>query len=327
MILITGGAGYIGSHMVKYLQQREEPVLVFDNFSTGHLPALRGAPSVRGDLRQPQDLDAIFQSYPIQCVMHFASKISAGESMHKPAEYYEVNTLGSLQLLAAMSRHHIQLLIVSSTAAVYGEPETVPIPEEHRLKPTNPYGESKLAVERALTWHETAYGLRFVALRYFNAAGADPEGELGEDHHPEEHLIPLTLFAAMGKRESLSLFGTDYPTPDGTAIRDYVHVWDLCQAHYLALQQLRAGAPSAVYNLGNGRGYSVREVLQTAEAVVGKPIPHSVAPRRPGDASQLVASWDKAHRLLGWQPEYPDLSSMIAHAWHWFQRYPYGYEK
>lgn len=325
MILITGGAGYIGSHMVKFLQGRGEPVLVFDNFSTGHLPALRGATYVQGDLRQQQDLEALFQRYSIECVMHFASKISAGESMRAPAEYYEVNTLGALQLLTAMSRHHVQSLIFSSTAAVYGEPETVPIPEEHPLKPTNPYGESKLAVERALPWHETAYGLRFVALRYFNAAGADPEGELGEDHHPEEHLIPLTLFAGMGKRESLSVFGTDYPTPDGSAIRDYVHVWDLCQAHYLALQQLRAGAPSAVYNLGNGRGYSVREVLHAAEAVVGKPIPHSVAPRRPGDASRLVASSDKAHRLLGWQPEYPDLSSMIAHAWQWFQRYPHGY--
>ncbi|MCS7300090.1 MAG: UDP-glucose 4-epimerase GalE, partial [Fimbriimonadales bacterium] len=262
----------------------------------------------------------------IECVMHFAAFIFAGESMRDPAKYYDNNVLGCLRLMEAMRQHGIQQIIFSSTAAVYGEPIEIPIPETHPLNPTNTYGETKRVMEGMLRWYGQAYSIRSMALRYFNAAGADPDGELGEDHRPEEHLIPLTLFAALGRRESISVFGTDYDTPDGSCIRDYVHVWDLCEAHYLALQRLRAGAPSEAYNLGNGQGYSVLEVIRTAEQVVGKPIPTVYAPRRPGDPARLAASSEKAQRELGWQPRYPALETMIEHAFRWFVRHPNGYE-
>lgn len=325
MILVIGGAGYIGSHMVKYLRQKGEQVIVLDNFSTGHRQAMLGNTVEQGDLRDSETLSRVFRKYDIECVMHFAAFIFAGESMRDPAKYYDNNVLGCLRLMEAMRLHGVQQIIFSSTAAVYGEPIEVPIPETHPLNPTNTYGETKRVMEGMLRWYGQAYGIRSIALRYFNAAGADPEGELGEDHRPEEHLIPLTLFAALGKRESISVFGTDYDTPDGSCIRDYVHVWDLCEAHYLALQRLRAGASLEAYNLGNGQGYSVLEVIRAAEQVVGKPIPTVYAPRRPGDPARLVASSENARRTLGWQPRFPALETMIEHAYRWFSRHPHGY--
>jgi UDP-glucose 4-epimerase len=325
MILLIGGAGYIGSHMVKLLLQKGEQVVVLDNFSTGHRQAIVGGIVEQGDLRDPDALHRLFRRYPIECVMHFAAFIFAGESMREPAKYYENNVLGCLRLLEAMRAHGVQQIIFSSTAAVYGEPHQLPIPESHPLQPTNAYGETKRVMEGMLHWYGQAYGIRSIALRYFNAAGADPDGELGEDHRPEEHLIPLVLFTAMGKRDAIAVFGTDYDTPDGTCIRDYIHVMDLCEAHYLALQRLRAGSPSTVYNLGNGQGYSVLEVIRTAEQVVGKPIPVRYAPRRPGDPVRLIASAEKAQRELGWQPRYPDLATMIEHAYRWFLQHPEGY--
>jgi len=325
MILVIGGAGYIGSHMVKQLVQKGEQVVVFDNFSTGHRQAIVGGIIEQGDLLDPDSLHRVFRRYPIECVMHFAALIFAGESMREPARYYQNNVLGCWHLLEAMRVHQVQQIIFSSTAAVYGEPEQLPISEEHPLKPTSPYGETKRVMESMLHWYGMAYGIRAIALRYFNAAGADPDGELGEDHRPEEHLIPLVLFAAMGKRDHIAIFGSDYDTPDGTCIRDYIHVSDLCEAHYLALQRLRAGAPSTVYNLGNGQGYSVREVIRAAEQVVGKSIPVRYAPRRAGDPARLVASAEKARRELGWQPRYPALTTMIGHAYRWFLRHPDGY--
>lgn len=325
MILVIGGAGFIGSHMVKYLLQKGERVVVLDNFSTGHRRAVVGGTIEEGDLRDPDALRRVFRKYDIECVMHFAAFIFAGESMRNPAKYYDNNVLGCLRLLEAMREAGVSQLIFSSTAAVYGEPQEIPIPETHPLNPTNAYGETKRVMEGMLHWYGQAYGMRSMALRYFNAAGADPEGELGEDHRPEEHLIPLTLFAALGRRDSIAVFGTDYDTPDGSCIRDYVHVWDLCEAHYLALQQLRAGAPSNAYNLGNGQGYSVLEVIRTAERVVGKPIPTVYAARRPGDPARLVASAAKAQQELGWQPRYPALETMIEHAYRWFVAHPEGY--
>lgn len=325
MLLVIGGAGYIGSHMVKYLLQKGESVVVLDNFATGHTGAVLGGILEQGDLRDPDSLNRIFRKYDIECVLHFAAFIFAGESMRDPAKYYDNNVLGCLRLMDAMRTHGVSQIIFSSTAAVYGEPIEIPIPETHPQNPTNTYGETKRVMEGMLRWYGQAYGIRSMALRYFNAAGADPDGELGEDHRPEEHLIPLTLFAALGKRESISVFGTDYDTPDGSCIRDYVHVWDLCEAHYLALGRLRAGAPSEAYNLGNGQGYSVLEVIRAAEQVVGKPIPTVYAPRRAGDPARLVASAEKAQRELGWRPRYPQLETMIEHAYQWFTRHPNGY--
>lgn len=326
MILVIGGAGYIGSHMVKYLLQQGEQVLVLDNLIKGHMQAVpKGALFVQGDLRSQEAVASIFRHYPIECVMHFAAFASVGESMRAPHLYYENNVIGCSVLLEAMRQHQVPRLIFSSSAAVYGEPECVPIPETHPQRPTNPYGETKRVMEQMLHWYDCAYGLRSISLRYFNAAGADPEGELGEDHEPEEHLIPLTLQTALGRRERLFVFGTDWNTPDGTCIRDYIHVWDLCSAHYLALQRLRTSATTTAYNLGNGKGYSVLQVIQVAEQVVGKSIPWSPAPRRPGDPAVLVASSQKAEQELGWKPQYPDLYSIIAHAWEWHQRHPEGY--
>ena len=325
MILVIGGAGYIGSHMVKYLRERGESVVVFDNLSTGHRSAVLDAPIERGDLRDSEALHRVFTHYPIECVMHFAAFIFAGESMRDPAKYYDNNVLSCLRLMEAMRQHNVEQIIFSSTAAVYGEPQQLPIHETHPLQPTNAYGETKRVMEGLLHWYGYAYGIRSIALRYFNAAGADPEGQLGEDHCPEEHLIPLVLFAGMGRRPHVAVFGTDYDTPDGTCIRDYIHVWDLCEAHYLALQRLRTGAPSAVYNLGNGQGYSVLEVIRTAEAIIGKPIPTIYAEPRSGDPVRLVASSEKARHELGWSPQYPDLATMIEHAYHWFRNHPNGY--
>jgi UDP-glucose 4-epimerase len=325
MILVIGGAGYIGAHMVKLLRRRGEPVLVFDNLSRGHRAALAGAALVEGDLRRRGDLERVFGGRAIECVMHFAALASVGESMRAPELYYDNNVVGCFNLLEAMRAHGVERLVFSSSAATYGEPQAVPIGEDHPQRPTNPYGETKLVMERMLRWYGEAHGLRSVVLRYFNAAGADPDGELGEDHAPEEHLIPLVLGAVLGKRREVEVYGTDWPTPDGTCVRDYVHVVDLCRAHALALDRLRRGEPSAIYNLGGGSGWSVRQVIAAAGQVVGSDIPWRPAPRRPGDPARLVASCDRAERELGWRAERGALETILRDAWEWHRRHPGGY--
>jgi UDP-glucose 4-epimerase len=325
MILVVGGAGFIGSHMVKRLAQAGEPFLVFDNLERGHRAARRGAPLVEGDLRSKSDLDAVLASNEIDLVMHFAAYIEVGESVTVPAAFWENNVVGVHNLLEAMRRHRVGRFIFSSTAAVYGEPVRVPIDEGHPTAPTSPYGDTKLAVERMLAAYDRAYGLRSVCLRYFNAAGADPDGEIGEDHRPETHLLPRLLLAALG-RGQFSVFGDDYPTDDGTCVRDYVHVCDLVEAHLLAAHWLREGGASEVFNLGNGQGHSVREVVRAAERMIGREIQVGQGPRREGDPARLVASSEKARRVLGWEPKYGEIDRIVADAWRWFSTRPGGYQ-
>lgn len=319
MILVVGGAGYIGSHMVKYLSQQGHPVLTLDNLVTGYRDAVRYGEFIHGDIANRALLDDLFARYPIEAVMHFASFIQVGESVTHPDRYYHNNVVNTLSLLDAMRQAQIQSFIFSSTAATFGEPQYTPIDESHPQAPINPYGQSKWMVEKILADYGHAFGLRSLVLRYFNAAGADPLGELGERHEPETHLIPLVLQAASGRRPNISVMGRDYDTPDGTCIRDYIHVQDLCQAHHLALQALLEGALSADYNLGNGQGFSVEEVIQVAQTVTGRKIPVNDAPRRAGDPARLVADSRKIQTQLAWQPQYPDLESIIAHAWAWEQ--------
>lgn len=319
-VLVVGGAGYIGSHMVKWLCQRGFEVTVLDNLCNGYRDAVKGGRFVYGDLGERAALDEAFGRVRIDGVMHFASYIQVGESVQEPAKYYLNNVGKTQQLLDAMRAYRVEHFIFSSTAAIFGEPERVPIDESHPKQPINPYGRSKWMVEQMLQDYDAAYGLKSVCLRYFNAAGADPDGELGERHQPETHLIPLVLQAATGRRSHITVFGTDYDTPDGTCIRDYIHVDDLCQAHGLALQRLWAGGASTAYNLGNGNGFSVREVIETAEAVVGHPIPVQYGVRRSGDPARLVADARRARTELGWEPQYADLATIIAHAWQWETR-------
>jgi UDP-glucose 4-epimerase len=316
-IVVTGGAGYVGSHALKELRRRGYRALVYDNLSRGHRWAVKSAELIEGDLSDETRLGEVFSRNEVQAVLHFAALAYVGESVEDPGKYYENNVANSLKLLRVMLAHGVKSFILSSTCAVYGNPNQVPIPEDHPLAPVNPYGHSKLMVERILRDYDSAYGLRHVSLRYFNAAGADPEGTIGEDHTPETHLIPRLLQAALGKIEEIEIFGTDYPTQDGTCIRDYVHVNDLADAHVRALQWLLDGGNSETFNLGTGRGYSVREVLAAAEKITKKPIPTLVAQRRPGDPPALVASADKARRDLGWMPKYSDLDEIIATAWSW----------
>jgi UDP-glucose 4-epimerase len=325
MILVIGGAGYIGSHMCKLLRQSNQPHVIMDNLENGHIQAVKESPFEQGDLRNPEDLQRIFKKYPIDAVMHFAAYIYVGVSVREPGKYYENNTSGVLTLLEEMRKAGISKFIFSSTAAIFGEPQYVPIDEEHPKNPKNPYGDSKFAVERMLESYDTAYDLKSVCLRYFNACGADPEGELGEHHDPEEHLIPLVFHAAVGRRADIKVFGTDYDTPDGTCLRDYIHIMDLAQAHLLAVQHLRSGGDSKRYNLGNGKGYSVREVIDTVEKVVGRSVPQSEAPRRPGDPARLIASSALIEKELGWKPQYTELETIIRHAWTWFEKNPNGY--
>lgn len=319
-ILVVGGAGYIGSHMVKMLLAAGHEVVTFDNLGAGYRDAVLGGEFVLGDLADPAALDALFAHRDFDGVMHFASHIQVGESVNDPAKYYRNNLANTLNLLDAMLRHGVKALIFSSSAAVFGEPEYVPIDEAHPKRPLNPYGLTKWMVEQVLADYERAYGLKSVSLRYFNAAGADPEGQLGERHQPETHLIPLVLQAATGRRPHITVFGRDYDTPDGTCIRDYVHVDDLCQAHLLALRHLWAGAASAAYNLGNGAGFSVQEVITAAQRVAGLPVPVVYGERRAGDPARLVADSRLAQEVLGWAPRYADLETIIAHAWGWEQR-------
>jgi len=326
MILVVGGAGYIGSHMCKLLRDAGEPHLVFDNLSQGHRAAVQGSCLFEGDLRSRGALDKAFQENPIDLVMHFAAFISVGESVREPAKYWDNNTVGVYTLLEAMREHKIDQFVFSSTAAIFGEPQYVPIDEAHPTNPTNPYGDSKLAVERMLKDYDIAYGLRFVSLRYFNAAGADPEGRIGEDHHPEEHLIPLAIAAALSKMPKLKVFGTDYETKDGTCVRDYVHILDLAAAHLSALKHLRSEGESRQYNLGNGQGFTVRDVIETVERVTGRTVPHEEAPRRPGDPAKLVASSDRIRRDWEWSPRFPSLDSIVETAWKWHSQHPRGYD-
>jgi UDP-glucose 4-epimerase len=322
-VLVTGGAGYIGSVVVSQLLDAGHEVVVFDNFSKGKRDAVSpGAELIVGDVSDSLALDTAFGGSSFDAVMHFAASIEAGESMQVPEKYFNNNTAGTLTLLHAMLRHTVQCFVFSSTAALYGEPKRTPIREDDELNPTNPYGESKLLVERMLAWLNRIHGFRYASLRYFNAAGATRM--LGEVHDPETHLIPLILQVAQGKRPHISIHGTDYPTHDGTCIRDYIHVLDLADAHLRALDALAANS-RLIYNLGNGRGFSVREVIEAARKVTGHAIPTVESPRRLGDPAVLVASSDKITRELGWKPRYPELEKIIGSAWQWFQAHPEGY--
>jgi len=321
-ILVTGGAGYIGSIVVEQLVEAGETVVVFDNLYQGHAAAVHpGARLVVGDLADRAALEAVFADFKPEAVMHFASHTLVGESMERPFRYLGDNVINGLNLLQSAVRHGVRRFILSSTANLFDQPRHIPIDEGEQIIPGSPYGESKYILERILAWLDRLLGLRFAALRYFNAAGAS--AERGEDHHPELHLIPLVLSVALGKRESVTIFGNDYPTPDGTCVRDYIHVIDLAQAHILALQALERG--SCIYNLGNGQGFSVKEVIETARRITGHPIPAVVGPRRPGDPAILVASSEKIRRELGWQPRYPHLHEIIESAWRWHKAHPDGY--
>ena len=319
-ILVVGGAGYIGSHMVKHLFRLGCRVVTLDNLSGGYRDAVLAGEFVEGDIADLDLLQELFAGGGFDAVMHFASFIQVGESVREPGKYYRNNFSHTLNLLDAMCAAGVNNFIFSSSAAIFGEPDYLPIDEAHAKKPINPYGRSKLMVEEALADYARACGLKSVSLRYFNAAGADPDGELGERHEPETHLIPLVLQAASGRRPHVSVFGRDYDTPDGTCIRDYIHVMDLCEAHWLALQSLFDGSGSQAYNLGNGSGFSVQEVIDAAQRVTGRKIPVVDAPRREGDPARLVADATLARKALGWAPRYADLETILRHAWAWETR-------
>jgi UDP-glucose-4-epimerase GalE len=323
-VLVTGGAGYIGSHAVKALHARGEKVVVFDNLSAGHRAAARHASVlVEGEIHDTARLRDTLQAHGIDAVMHFAAWLAVGDSVKDPIGYYQNNVVGTLSVLRAMAEAGVSTFVFSSTCAVFGSPEP-PITEDTPKNPINAYGQTKLAIEHALPHYARAYGTRWTALRYFNAAGADPEGELGEDHAPEIHAIPRAIDTALG-RGSFYVFGDDYPTPDGTCLRDYVHVTDLASAHVLALDALRAGAAPTSYNLGNGRPTSVKEVIASVERVTGRPVPHEIGPRRAGDPAALYASSAKAREQLGWRPRFEDIDVIVETAWRWREAHPLGY--
>jgi UDP-glucose 4-epimerase len=319
-VLVTGGAGYIGSHTVKNLLAKGHDVVVFDNFSSGRKELLTGGQVVKADLKDPAALDSVFQNHKLEAVLHFASLIQVGESFLDPGKYYAQNLTGSLNLLEAMRRAGAKLFIFSSSAAVYGVPRETPITEDHPLAPANPYGQTKYFVETILQDYSRAYGFKYISLRYFNASGADPEGRLGEMHDPETHLIPNIVLSLLGKKGEVEVFGTDFETPDGTAIRDYIHVSDLAEAHALALDRLAAGGQSDVINLGTNRGYSVLEIIKKVEEVTGRPVRYKTSPRRKGDVPVLLASKEKAERLLGWKLRSSDIETIIATAWRWHSK-------
>jgi len=324
-VLVTGGAGYIGSQVALDLAREGHDPVILDNLGKGHREAVIKGTFIQGEISDFDLVTEVIAREKVEAVIHLAAHSLVGESVKDPAKYFRNNIGNGQALLDALVAGGVKYLVFSSTAAVYGEPEQVPIPEDHPKNPTNPYGFSKLTFEGILQFYEQAYGLRFMSLRYFNAAGADPEAEIGEDHHPESHLIPIVLQTALGARDHLELYGTDYPTPDGTCVRDYIHVADLSQAHLLALKALAAGGNSAIYNLGNGQGYSNKEVIETARRVTGKEIRVLNGPRRPGDPAVLVASSAKIKAEMGWNPKYPDLEQIIATAWRWHQSHPQGY--
>jgi UDP-glucose 4-epimerase len=322
-ILVTGGAGYIGSHAVLALVQAGYQVVILDNLVYGHRDLVEKVLQVElieGDIEDRSLLDHLFKTHDVAAVMHFSAYTYVGESVTNPAKYYRNNVVGTLTLLEAMLAASIKKFVFSSTCATYGVPKFIPLTEEHPQNPINPYGTTKLMVEQILSDFDVAYGLKSVRFRYFNAAGADPNGLLGEDHNPESHLIPLVLMTALGKQESISIFGTDYSTSDGTAIRDYIHVSDLADAHILGLEYLLQDGESEVFNLGNGNGFSVREVIAAAEDVTGMIIPVQECDRRPGDSPVLIGTSEKAKKVLGWKPQYPDIKDIVAHAWQWHQK-------
>ena len=327
-ILVLGGAGYIGSHTVSELVDAGEDVVIADSLETGHIEAVNPkAKFYQGDIRDKKFIDSVFDNEKIDAVIHFAGISLVGESMTNPLKYYDNNLYGTKVLLQSMVEHDVKKIVFSSTAATYGEPESIPILESDRTEPTNPYGETKLSMEKMMKWTDVAHGVHYVALRYFNACGAHVSGEIGEAHNPETHLIPLILQVPNGQRESISIFGDDYDTKDGTCVRDYIHVTDLAQAHILAVKYLMDGGKSDVFNLGNGVGFTVKEVIETARKVTGHPIPAVVSPRRGGDPAKLIASSEKAKSILGWKPEHADLEEIIATAWKWHKNHPHGYAK
>ncbi len=327
-ILVLGGAGYIGSHTVYELIDAGRDVVIADNLETGHIEAVHPkATFYQGDIRDRAFVDSIFESEQIDGVIHFAANSLVGESMTNPLKYYDNNLCGTKVLLESMVAHGIDKIVFSSTAATYGEPERVPILETDKTEPTNCYGETKLSMEKMFKWVGKAHGLRFVSLRYFNACGAHVSGKIGEAHNPESHLIPLILQVPNGQRDFISIFGDDYDTKDGTCIRDYIHVTDLAQAHILAMDYLMSGGESNIFNLGNGVGFTVKEVIDTARTVTGHPIPAKITPRRAGDPAQLIASSEKAKTVLGWHPEHADLEEIIATAWNWHKNHPHGFAK
>ena len=320
-ILVVGGAGYIGSHAVKMLLANNYKVVTLDNLSGGYRDSVLGGDFILGDIADINCLKKLFTDYDFAGVMHFASFIQVGESVQNPGKYYQNNVAATLNLLDVMVSHKVKNFIFSSTAAIFGEPQYTPIDEQHPKKPINPYGLSKWMIEQILADYDHAYGLKSICLRYFNAAGADPDGQLGERHDPETHLIPLVLQVASGQREFISVYGQDYDTPDGTCIRDYIHINDLCQAHLLALEKLLSGANSNAYNLGNGTGFSVKQVIEIAKKITGKNILVKMVERRIGDPARLVADSKQAQAALNWQPKHTDLATIIAHAWKWESRY------
>ncbi|WP_075981246.1 UDP-glucose 4-epimerase GalE [Bacillus massilinigeriensis] len=327
-ILVTGGAGYIGSHAVYQLIEQNYEVVVIDNLQTGHKRAVHPKASFfKGDIRDKKFLQRVFQFERIEGVIHFAANSLVGESMEKPLEYFNNNVYGTQVLLEVMEEFGVKHIVFSSTAATYGEQDIMPITEDMETNPTNAYGETKLAMEKMMKWCDSAHGMKYVSLRYFNVAGALESGLIGEDHHPETHLVPIILEAALGKREFISIFGDDYDTEDGTCIRDYIHVEDLIQAHILALRYLQSGGKSNIFNLGSNRGYSVKEMIEAARRVTGKPIPAKITERRAGDPGRLVASSEKAKDILGWNPQHTSIEKIIKDAWNWHQLNPNGYTR
>ncbi|QPJ84517.1 UDP-glucose 4-epimerase GalE [Sarcina sp. JB2] len=326
-ILVCGGAGYIGSHMVAELLAQNKEVIILDNFEKGHEDAILGGKIYKGDLRDKNILDKIFTENHVEAIIDFAAYSLVGESMVEPLKYFNNNVSGTISLLEAMKKYGVKYIVFSSTAATYGEPENTPILENDKTIPTNAYGESKLLVEKILKWCDTCYGIKFTVLRYFNAAGAHINGKIGEDHSPETHLIPLILQVALNKRDEIMIFGDDYKTKDGTCVRDYIHVSDLASAHLLALNRLIDGGESRIYNLGNGTGFTVKEVIEVARKVTNHPIPAKIAPRRAGDPAILIASSDKAISELNWKPKFNSLETIIETAWKWHSSHIDGYSK
>ncbi|MBS3994355.1 MAG: UDP-glucose 4-epimerase GalE [Alkaliphilus sp.] len=327
-VLVCGGAGYIGSHCVYDLVNSNEEVIVVDNLQTGHRDAIHSkAKFYEGDIRDQEFLSKVFVENEIEAVIHFAASSLVGVSIQEPFFYYNNNVYGSMVLLETMHQHGVKNIVFSSTAAVYGEPENIPILEADRTEPTNPYGETKLAVEKMMKWADNAYGIKHIILRYFNVAGAHESGKIGEEHQPETHIIPLILQVPLNKRAYITVFGDDYETHDGTCVRDYIHVTDLTDAHILALNKLRSGGSSAIYNLGNGEGFSVKEVIEATRRVTGHSIPEQLGKRRAGDPSKLVASSEKAKLELGWKPRFDNVEDIITSAWKWHQGHPDGFKK
>ncbi|MFL0196351.1 UDP-glucose 4-epimerase GalE [Clostridium sp. WILCCON 0269] len=324
-ILICGGAGYIGSHMVAELLERGKQIVILDNFEKGHRASVLGGKIYHGDLRDEIIVDKVFRENEIEAVIDFAAYSLVGESVSEPLKYFENNVVGTLNLLKAMKKYKVNYIVFSSTAATYGEPKSIPIFEDDLTYPTNPYGESKLTVEKMLKWSDKAYGIKYAALRYFNAAGAHISGSIGEDHNPETHLIPIILQVALKKRDKILIFGNDYNTEDGTCVRDYIHVMDLANAHLLALDKIIKGGESKIYNLGNGKGFSVKEVIEVSREVTGHNIKAEIAPRREGDPAVLIASSKKAEEELCWKPKYNSLETIIETAWKWHKTHLHGY--